>query len=159
MSIITPVAGGLAGHSETATGKAGKPSGRRPALPTSHLLHSANLPPGNRLPSVSCRCYIISSPEAFPGQRGPLTLTYFILFLLFGVTNFAFTLMILRELTTEKKGLSFFDLRWYVLRNLNHYKALTRSRYGKVGFPFYGYLATLGGLILSAILCLDSLSR
>lgn len=88
-----------------------------------------------------------------------MTLTYFILFLLFGITNFSFTLMILRELTTEKKGLSFFDLRWYVLKNLNHYKALTRSRYGKVGFPFYGYLATLGGLILSAILCLDSLSR
>lgn len=90
---------------------------------------------------------------------GPLTLFYGILFLLFGITNFAFTLMILRELTTEKKGLSFFDLRWYVLKNLSVYKALTRARYGKVGFPYYGYLTTLAGLILSAVLCLDSLAR
>ena len=88
-----------------------------------------------------------------------MTLFLGILFLLSGITNFAFTLMILRELTAEKKGLSFFDLRWYVLKNLDNYKALTRSRYGKVGFPYYGYLATLATLILSAILFLDSLAR
>jgi len=88
-----------------------------------------------------------------------LTLFYGILFLLSGITNFAFTLMILRELSAEDKGLSFFDLRWYVLRNLNNYKALTQARYGRVGFPYYGYLATLAGLIVSAILCLDSLAR
>jgi hypothetical protein len=95
----------------------------------------------------------------FPAQRGTLTLFYGIIFLLSGITNFAFTLMILRELSTEKKGLSFFDLRWYVLKNLNTYKKLTRSRYGKVGFPYYGYLVTLAALVLSAILCLDSLAR
>jgi hypothetical protein len=88
-----------------------------------------------------------------------LTLFFGILFLLSGITNFAFTLMILRELTAEKKGLSFFDLRWYVLKNLNNYKTLTRSRDGKVGFPYYGYLATLAVLILSAVLFLDSLAR
>lgn len=88
-----------------------------------------------------------------------MTLFYGILFLLSGIANFAFTLMILRELAAEGKGLSFFDLRWYVLRNLNNYKALTRSRYGRVGLPYYGYLVTLAGLILSAILCLDSLTR
>jgi hypothetical protein len=86
-----------------------------------------------------------------------LTLLFGILFLLSGITNFAFTIMILRELTAEKKGLSFFDLRWYVLKNLNNYKALTRSRYGRVGFPYYGYLATFAALILSAVLFLDSL--
>lgn len=88
-----------------------------------------------------------------------MTLIYGIIFLLSGITNFAFTLMILRELSTEKKGLSFFDLRWYVLKNLNTYKKLTRSRHGKAGFPYYGYLVTLAALVLSAILCLDSLAR
>lgn len=88
-----------------------------------------------------------------------MTLFYGILFLLFGITNFAFTLMILRELAAEKQGLGFFDLRWYVLKNLGTYKTLTRTRHGKVGIPYYGYLATLAGLILSGILCLDSLAR
>lgn len=86
-----------------------------------------------------------------------MTLFFGILFLLSGITNFAFTIMILRELTAEKKGLSFFDLRWYVLKNLNNYKALTRARYGKVGFPYYGYLASFAALILSAVLFLDTL--
>jgi hypothetical protein len=88
-----------------------------------------------------------------------LTLFFGILFLLSGIINLAFTLMILRELTAEKKGLSFFDLRWYVLKNLNNYKALTKSRYGKVGFPYYGYLGTFAAMILSAVLFLDSLVK
>lgn len=88
-----------------------------------------------------------------------MTLVYGSIFLLSGIVNFSFTLMILREISSEKQGLSFFDLRWYVLKNLNNYKALTRSRYGRVGFPYYGYLATLATLILSAALCLDSLAR
>jgi hypothetical protein len=116
---------------------------------------------GNRLPRLHAGCYKAFSNRGvcFPAQRGPLTLFYGILFLLSGITNFAFTLMILRELSTEKKGLSFFDLRWYVLKNLNTYQKLTRSRYGKVGFPYYAYLVTLAALVLSAILCLDSLAR
>jgi hypothetical protein len=88
-----------------------------------------------------------------------LTLIFGIIFLLSGIINFAFTIMILRELTAETKGLSFFDLRWYVLKNLNNYKTLTRSRHGKVGFPYHGYLATLAALVLSAVLFLDSLVK
>jgi hypothetical protein len=116
---------------------------------------------GNRLQRLHAGCYKALSSRSiyFPAQRGTLTLIYGIIFLLSGITNFAFTLMILRELSTEKKGLSFFDLRWYVLKNLNTYKKLTRSRHGHVGFPYYGYLFTLAALVLSAILCLDSLAR
>lgn len=88
-----------------------------------------------------------------------MTLFYGALFLLSGIMNFAFTLRILRELSSEKQGLSFFDLRWYVLKNLNTYKDLTRSRDGRVGIPYYGYLATLAALVLSAALFLDSLAR
>jgi len=87
-----------------------------------------------------------------------LTLFYGILFLLSGIMNFSFTLMILRELASERQGLSFFDLRWYVLKNLNTYRTLTRSRYGRVGIAYYGYLATLATLILTAVLFLDSLA-
>jgi len=88
-----------------------------------------------------------------------LTLFFGILFLVSGIANFAFTIMILRELAAETKGLSFFDLRWYVLKNLNNYRTLTRSKYGKVGFPYYGYLATLAALILSAVFFLDTLVK
>ncbi len=88
-----------------------------------------------------------------------MTLFYFILFLAAGIANFAFTILILRELATGKKGLSFFDLRWYVLKNLNTYKELTRSKHGRVGFAYYGYLATFAVMLVAAALCLDSLAR
>lgn len=88
-----------------------------------------------------------------------MTLFFGILFLLSGIANFAFTITILRELTAEKKGLSFFDLRWYVLKNLNNYKTLTKSRDGKVGIPYYGYLGTFAALILSAVFFLESLAH
>jgi len=88
-----------------------------------------------------------------------LTLFYFILFLACGLVNFAFTVAILRELAMEKKGLSFFDLRWYVLKNLGTYRELTRSKYGRTGLPYYGYLGSFGALLLALALLLDSLAR
>lgn len=88
-----------------------------------------------------------------------MTLFYFVLFLAFGIINLVFTLMILRELSAAQRGMSFFDLRWYVLKNLNRYREITREKYGRVGFAYYGYLATFGGMMLSAALLIDSLAR
>lgn len=116
---------------------------------------------GNRLPTLPDEWYKAQRDRTISSalRRGLLTLFYGLIFLLSGIMNFFFTLMILRELSSEKQGLSFFDLRWYVLKNLNNYKELTKSRYGRVGFPYYGYLTTLAALILAAALCLNSLGK
>jgi hypothetical protein len=87
-----------------------------------------------------------------------MTLFFVIFFLLAGMVNFVYTLIILRELAGEKRGLTFFDLRIYVLRNLKTYRAITRSKYGRVGSAYYGYLTTLALMILCAILALGTLA-
>jgi hypothetical protein len=87
-----------------------------------------------------------------------MTLLLLLLFLLAGMVNFVYTLIILRELAGDKQGLTFFDLRIYVLRNLKTYRAITRSKYGRVGSAYYGYLTTLALMILCAILALGSLA-
>jgi hypothetical protein len=87
-----------------------------------------------------------------------MTLLLLLLFLLAGMINFVYTLIILRELAGDKQGLTFFDLRIYVLRNLKTYRAITRSKYGRVGSAYYGYLTTLALMVLCAILALGSLA-
>ncbi len=87
-----------------------------------------------------------------------MRLLYLLLFLASGILNFAFTLRIVRELAADRPSLGFFDLRWYVLRNLNRYRDLTRQKYGRVGPAYYGYLATVVILALSAALLLQSLA-
>jgi hypothetical protein len=87
-----------------------------------------------------------------------LTLFLLLLFLLDGTVNFVYTLIILRELAGDKQGLTFFDLRIYVLRNLKTYRAITRGKYGRVGSAYYGYLTTLVLMVLCAILALGSLA-
>jgi hypothetical protein len=87
-----------------------------------------------------------------------LTLLFLLLFLLAGMVNFVYTLIILRELAAEKQGLTFFDLRIYVLRNLKTYRAITRDKYGRVGSAYYGYLTTLVLMILCAIMALGALA-
>jgi hypothetical protein len=74
------------------------------------------------------------------------------------MANFVYTLIILRELAAEKQGLTFFDLRIYVLRHLKTYRAITRDKYGRVGSAYYGYLLTLGLMVLLAVLALGSLA-
>jgi hypothetical protein len=86
-----------------------------------------------------------------------LILFYLLLLLGSGVINYIFTIAILRELAASRPGMHFFDLRWHVLKNLGTYRDLTRARYGRTGIPYYGYLATLAVLILSAALLLQSL--
>jgi hypothetical protein len=66
---------------------------------------------------------------------------------------------IMRELGTANKAMSFFDLRLHVLKNLKKYREVTKAKYGRVGLAYFGYLATLGTLLLSVVLLLNSLDN
>ena len=87
-----------------------------------------------------------------------MTVFYLVILLAAALANYAFALAILKELSAAGRNTSFFDLRWFIFKNLNTYRDISRSRYGRIGYPYYGYLATFAVLILSAILLLDSLT-
>ena len=87
-----------------------------------------------------------------------MTVFYLVLLLAAALANYVFALAILKELSAAGRNTSFFDLRWFIFKNLNTYREISRSRYGRIGYPYYGYLATFAVLILSAILLLDSLT-
>jgi hypothetical protein len=88
-----------------------------------------------------------------------LTVFYLVLLLAAALANYAFAVAILKELSAAGRNTTFFDLRWFIFRNLKNYREISMARYGKVGYAYYGYLATFAILILSAVLLLDSLAR
>lgn len=75
------------------------------------------------------------------------------------LANYVFALAILKELSAAGKSTTFFDLRWFVFKNLKNYREISKSRSGRIGSAYYGYLATFAALLLSAVLLLDSLTR
>lgn len=85
-----------------------------------------------------------------------MTRFYLIAFLVSGVANFVFSILILRYLSASNIKVSYFEIRWQIHKHLKTYKKITKERSGKVGLPYYGYLTTLCLLIVSAILCLTS---
>ena len=87
-----------------------------------------------------------------------ITILYLILLFGFGLLNYFYALSIIRELGTERKEIVF-DFRWYVLKNLNRYKELTRGKYGRVGTAYYGYIGSLILLIMTLGLFLQALAR
>ncbi len=74
-----------------------------------------------------------------------------------GIANFAFSIVILRELAAANIKVSFYEMRWQMYKHLKTYRELTRARSGKVAFPYYGYLVTLGLMIGSGVLWLASI--
>lgn len=85
-----------------------------------------------------------------------MTRLYFALFLAAALANFGCTVVILRELTRADIAISYFDLRTQILKHLKTYKNLSRERLGRVGAAYYGYILTLGFLIIFGILSLGS---
>ncbi|BCA79275.1 hypothetical protein [Desulfuromonas sp. AOP6] len=85
-----------------------------------------------------------------------MTRFYFALFLAAALANFGCTILILRELTRAEIVISYFDLRTQILKHLKTYKKLTLERLGRVGTAYYGYILTLGFLIIFGILSLSS---
>lgn len=88
-----------------------------------------------------------------------MTVFYLVVLLAAALANYAFAVAILKELSAAGRSTTFFDLRWFIFKNLNRYREISRARHGRVGYPFYGYLATFAILILSAVLFLDALAR
>jgi hypothetical protein len=88
-----------------------------------------------------------------------LTVFYLVVLLAAALANYAFAVAILKELSAAGKNTPFFDLRWFVFRNLKIYREISRARHGRVGCAYYGYLATFALLILSAVLFFGSLAH
>lgn len=88
-----------------------------------------------------------------------MTVLYLVLLLVAALANYAFALAILKELSAAGRNTTFFDLRWFIFKNLKSYREISNSRYGRVGWAYYGYLATFAVMVLAAVLFLDSLTR
>jgi len=88
-----------------------------------------------------------------------LTVFCLVVLLVAALANYAFAMAILKELSAAGRNTTFFDLRWFIFRNLNRYRAISKARRGRVGYPYYGYIASFAVLVLSAALFLDSLTR
>ncbi len=88
-----------------------------------------------------------------------MTLTWLIVFVLSGIVNFVFSFLILRELATENIKVNYFELRWQVHKHLKTYKKITREKSGRIGAAYYGYLGTLGILVVSGLLFFASLGK
>lgn len=73
---------------------------------------------------------------------------YLVVMLALGLANLYFSIMILRGLAEEGVKVSFFEIRWQVHKHLKTYKKLHLEKTGKIPFPYFGYLLTLGGLVL-----------
>ncbi|MFO7983112.1 MAG: hypothetical protein R6V08_06635 [Desulfuromonadales bacterium] len=88
-----------------------------------------------------------------------MTTFLLVAFLLFGLANFFFSLMILRTLRAAGVRVGIFEIRWQVHRHLKTYKKVTAAETGRVGFSFYGYWISLAGLVICAVLLVSSLTR
>ena len=88
-----------------------------------------------------------------------MTESLLVVFLICGLANFFFSVMILRTLKAGGIRFGFYEMRWQVHKHLKTYKQVSTARTGRVGLPFYGYWSSLGGLILSGALLFLSLAR
>ena len=66
-----------------------------------------------------------------------------------GLTNFYFSIQILRKIAAAEIKISFFEIRWQVHKNMRKYCDLTRAETGRIGLSFYGYWMTVLWLLVS----------
>lgn len=88
-----------------------------------------------------------------------MTTFLLVAFLLCGLANFFFSLMILRTLRAAGVRIGLYEIRWQVHRHLKTYRKVTGAETGRVGLSFYGYWISLAGLVFCAVLLISSLSR
>jgi hypothetical protein len=85
-----------------------------------------------------------------------LTTYLFAAFLLFGIINFVFSILILRQLTRLGVEVSFYEIRWQIHKHLKTYKRLTLEQDGRIAWPYYGYTGSLACLAIFGLLtCLS----
>ncbi|MBW2688562.1 MAG: hypothetical protein JRC99_01370 [Deltaproteobacteria bacterium] len=88
-----------------------------------------------------------------------MTLYFFYAFLATATLNFICSILILRGMTAAGIKVSFFEIRWQVHKHLKNYRKISLERTGKVAWPYYGYQASLAGMIGFAILTLLTLGQ
>lgn len=86
-----------------------------------------------------------------------MTALFLIGFLIAGLVNFVFSIMILRALNVAGVRVGFYEMRWQVHKHLKTYKKISLAESGRVGLPFYGYWGSLGCLVMFGGLFMVSL--
>ena len=84
---------------------------------------------------------------------------YFFMLVGVGIINLLYSIRIVRELAEAGIKVSVYELRWQVHKHLRTYRQVTRDRKGRVGFSFYGYLASLLLLVVLAMLLILALTE
>ena len=88
-----------------------------------------------------------------------MTKQLFLIFLISAIINFVYSISIVRELGAKGIKVGFYELRWQVHKHLKTYRKVTTEKYGKVAFPFYGYIVSLVSMLLSGAMALASMAR
>jgi len=81
----------------------------------------------------------------------------FILFLISGMINFAFSIRILRDLSAAGIKVGFYELRWHIHKHMKRYREISRDSSGRPAIAYYGYIVTLVLLVLFGLLTFASL--
>ncbi|GEM_PF-1141519 len=76
-----------------------------------------------------------------------MLLSLLIVLIVISLTNFYFSIQILRRVSAAEVKLSFFEIRWQVHKHMKKYRQLTRQDTGRVGFAWYGYWGSLLGMV------------
>ncbi|MCK5782804.1 MAG: hypothetical protein KAH06_00010 [Desulfobacterales bacterium] len=87
-----------------------------------------------------------------------MLLILLILLLFFSLTNFYYSIQILRRVSAAEIKISFFEIRWQVHKHMKKYRQLTRAETGHTGLSWYGYWLSLALMIICGCWLLVSLS-
>jgi len=86
-----------------------------------------------------------------------MVLSLFCAFLACALLNFLCSLLLLRTLIRAGIRVSFFEIRWQVHRHMKTYRDVTAGQTGKIAWPYYGYQASLAGMIGFGVLAVVAL--
>lgn len=84
---------------------------------------------------------------------------FFSAFLACALVNFICSILLLRGLAEAGVEVRFIEMRWQVHKHMKAYREITSTTTGKIAWPYYGYQASLAGMIgfgLLAFLALEN---
>ena len=84
---------------------------------------------------------------------------FFYAFLATGALNLTCSILVLRGMAAAGIKVSFFEIRWQVHKHLKSYRQVSLERDGKVAWPYYGYQASLVGMMGFGLLTFLSLGQ
>ena len=83
-----------------------------------------------------------------------LSILFLILTILMAIWAVVAALLITRELDRRGIKTPFIWFRFYVLKNLDRYKEVTRKETGKIGILYYHYIIPINAALVLAIIAL-----